>query len=282
MLKGLTFLSTIALVSVLALSAAAQPTADTVIARVNGEEITLGHMIATRATLPQQYQQLPADVLYNAILDQLIQQTSLVQTRTGDISRQVRIQIENEQRSLLAAEVIEEIMTAAGGDAKVKAAYDAKYADGFGGDEFRAAHILVETEEEAMAIKAELDKGADFAELAKEKSTGPSGPGGGDLGWFGLGAMVPEFEAAIVTLEPGQVSDPVKTQFGWHVISLNEKRQSKAPEFESVREELAAQLQQEAVEAQIEELTAAADIERPEIDGMTPEMIQNLDLLMDN
>ena len=282
MLKGLTFLSTIALVSVLALPAGAQPTADTVVARVNGEEITLGHMIATRATLPQQYQQLPADVLYNAILDQLIQQTSLVQTRSGDISRQVRVQIENEQRSLLAAEAIEEIMTAAGGDAKVKAAYDAKYADGFGGEEFRAAHILVETEEEAQAIKAELDEGADFAELAKEKSTGPSGPGGGDLGWFGLGAMVPEFEAAIVTLEPGQVSDPVKTQFGWHVISLNEKRQSKAPEFESVREELASQLQQDAVEAQIEKLTAAADIERPEIEGMTPEIIQNLDLLMGN
>ncbi len=281
MLKGLTFLSSFALVSVLALPLAAQPTADTVVATVNGEEITVGHMIVARATLPQQYQQLPAETLYNAILDQLIQQTSLVQAGDGKVPREVRIQIENEKRSLLAAGMLEEIMGASAGDAEVKAAYDAKYADGYGGDEFSAAHILVETEEEALAIKADLDAGADFAQTAKEKSTGPSGPGGGDLGWFGLGAMVPEFEAAIVTLEPGQVSDPVKTQFGWHVIILNEKRKSKAPELATVREELVTQLQQDAVEARIEELTAAATIVRPEIEGMTPELIQNLDLLAD-
>jgi peptidyl-prolyl cis-trans isomerase C len=281
MLKGLTFLSSFALVSVLALPLAAQPTADTVVATVNGEEITVGHMIVARATLPQQYQQLPAETLYNAILDQLIQQTSLVQAGDGKVSREIRIQIENEKRSLLAAGMLEEIMGASAGDAEVKAAYDAKYADGYGGDEFSAAHILVETEEEALAIKADLDAGADFAETAKEKSTGPSGPGGGDLGWFGLGAMVPEFEAAVVTLEPGQVSDPVKTQFGWHVIILKDKRKSKAPELEAVRAELVTQLQQDAVEARIEELTAAATIVRPEIEGMTPEVIQNLDLLAD-
>jgi len=281
MLKGLTFLSSFALVSVLALPLAAQPTADTVVATVNGEDITVGHMIVARATLPQQYQQLPAETLYNAILDQLIQQTALVQAGDGKVSREVRIQIENEKRSLLAAGMLEEIMGASAGDAEVQAAYDAKYADGYGGDEFSAAHILVETEEEALAIKADLDAGADFAETAKEKSTGPSGPGGGDLGWFGLGAMVPEFEAAIVALEPGQVSDPVKTQFGWHVIILNEKRKAEAPELATVREELVSQLQQDAVEARIEELTAAASIVRPEIEGMTPEVIQNLDLLAD-
>lgn len=277
--KGLTFLPTLALVAVLALPVAAAPDADTVVARVNDQEITLGHVIIARATLPQQFQQLPADVLYNAILDQLIQQTTLLQSRTGETPRQIELQLENERRSLLAADMIEEIMAGAGGEADVQAAYDAKYASGFGGNEFQAAHILVETEEEARAINAELAAGADFAEAAKEKSTGPSGPGGGDLGWFGLGAMVPEFETAVVGLEVGEVSDPVQTQFGWHVIMLNEKRKSAAPELDAVRDELATQLRQDAVEARIEALTTKATIERPEIEGFSPDMILNFDLL---
>lgn len=279
MLKGLTFLSSLALVAVLALPAVAAPDADTVVARVNGEEITLGHMIIARATLPQKYQQLPADVLYGAILDQLIQQTALEQSLSGRVPRQVELQLENERRSLLAAQAIERAMEGAADEAEIQAAYDAKYASGFGGDEFKAAHILVETEEEAGTIKSDLDKGASFAETAKEKSTGPSGPGGGDLGWFGLGAMVPEFEAAIVTLEPGEISDPVQTQFGWHVIMLNEKRKSAAPELDAVRDELASQLQQEAVETRIEKLTAAAEIDRPEVEGLTPDLILDLDLV---
>lgn len=279
MLKGLTFLPSLALLVILALPAGAQPDADTVVASVNGKEITLGHVIIARATLPQQYQQIAPDVLYNALVDQLIQQTALEQTLNGKVSRQVTLQIENETRSLMAADVIEQIMQDAAGDEAVKAAYDAKYASGFGEDEFRAAHILVETEEEARAIKADLDNGADFTEMAKEKSTGPSGPGGGDLGWFGPGAMVPEFETAVVALDPGQVSDPVKTQFGWHVILLSDKRQSAAPDLDAVREELTSQLQQDAVEARIEELTAAATIERPEVEGLKPEMILNLDLV---
>lgn len=277
--KGLTFLPSIALLALLALPAAAAPDADTVVARVNGEEITLGHMIVSRATLPQEYQQLPTDVLYNAILDQLIQQIALEQSRSGGVPDLIRLQIENEKRSLLAADAIEGVMKGAGADADVQAAYDAKYADGFGGDEFHAAHILVETEEEAMAIKTDLDAGADFAETAKEKSTGPSGPGGGDLGWFAAGAMVPEFETAVLAMAPGEISDPVQTQFGWHLIILNEKRKSAAPELDEVREELTSKLQQDAVEARIEELTAAATVERLEVEGLTHDLIQNLDLV---
>lgn len=279
--KGLTFLSTLAFVALLALPVMAAPDADTVVARVNGHEITLGHMVIARATLPEQYQQLPAEVLYNAILDQLIQQATLEQSRQGGIPQQIRLQLENEQRSLLAADVIENIMAEAGDDMDIQAAYDAKYADGFGGDEFQAAHILVETEEEALAIKDDLDNGADFAKTAMEKSTGPSGPRGGDLGWFGLGAMVPEFETVVVTLNPGQVSDPVQTQFGWHVIILNEKRKSAAPELDTVREEIVSQLQEDAVEARIEELSAATSIERPEIEGLTYDLILDLDLVTD-
>lgn len=281
MLKGLTFLSALAVSAALALPAAAEdaPDADTVVARVNGEAITLGHLIIARATLPQQYQQIPSEVLFDLILDQLIQQNALKQAREGDVPRHVELSLENERRSLLAADAIETIMAGAASEEDIKAAYDAKYGDGFGGDEFNASHILVETEEEAQAIKEELDGGADFAALAREKSTGPSGPNGGELGWFGLGRMVPEFETAVLALEPGQISDPVQTQFGWHVIALNDKRKEKAPELDEVREELANELRQQAVEARVQELVDAAEIDRPEIEGLDPALLENLDLV---
>ena len=159
-------------------------------------------------------------------------------------------------------------MLGAADDAAVQAAYDEKYGDGFGGVEFNASHILVETEEEAAGVIAQLDEGADFAALAKEKSTGPSGPGGGSLGWFGEGRMVAEFETAVKALDPGQVSPPVQTQFGWHVITLNERRQAEAPELNEVRSELQGELREQAVAAHIKELVDAANVERPEIEGL--------------
>ena len=278
--KGLTFLPALAFVAALALPALAQePGADTVVARVNGQEIKLGHVIIARASLPQQYQQLPPEVLYDAIVEQLIQQSALQQAFGEEEPNHVKLSLENERRSLLAAEEVEKIMAGAATDADLKAAYDARYGEGYDAQEYNAAHILVETEEEAKALKAELDGGADFAELAKEKSTGPSGPNGGALGWFGTGMMVPEFEAAVVGMEPGQVSDPVQTQFGWHVVKLNETRAKEAPDFDSVRDELAGELQQQAVKARVDELVAEAEVERPEVEGLEPAMIQNLDLL---
>lgn len=280
MLKGLTFLPALALSAVLALPAQAeQPTADTVVARVNGQEIKLGHVIIARASLPQQYQQIPPEVLYDAIIEQLIQQSALQQAFGEEEPNSVKLSLENERRSLLAGEEVEKIMASAASDEDLKAAYDAKYGESYDEKEYNAAHILVETEEEAKAIKAELDGGADFAELAKEKSTGPSGPKGGALGWFGQGMMVPEFETAVMGMEPGQVSDPVQTQFGWHVVKLNKTRAKEAPAFDSVRDELASELQQKAVKDRVDALVAAAEVERPEIEGLDPAMIQDLDLL---
>lgn len=282
MLKGFTFLPAMALVALMVqpVAAESEPGADTVVARVNGDEITLGHMILARATLPQQYQQLPDQVLYDAILDQLVQQ-SLLKQEQANVPMQVELALENEKRSLLAAETINELMIAATTEEAVQAAYDAKYADGFGGDEFNASHILVATEVEAKAIKESLDGGADFAATAKEKSTGPSGPSGGELGWFGAGAMVPEFEQAVMSLDKGQISDPVKTQFGWHIVILNDKRKSEAPQLDQVREELSVQIQQDAVDNHVAELTKKADIERPVIDGLSPEMLRQIELVQE-
>lgn len=263
------------------MSATAQdaPTADTVLATVNGKEITLGHVLVARTTLPQQYQQLPPDVLFSGLLDQLIQQQVLSDTLTEKPQR-VELALENEARALVAAEVIEGIAMDAVTDEALQAAYDAKYSEAGGETEFNANHILVESEDEAKAIIEEINGGADFEEVAKEKSTGPSGPNGGALGWFGPGMMVPEFEAAVMDLEAGAISAaPVQTQFGWHVIKLNETREKAAPTLDEVREELAGQIQTAAVEEQVAALTDKADVERSAADEIDPAVINQMDLL---
>lgn len=281
MQKPLNFLGAAALTLTLAFPAVAQdtPNLGTVVATVNGTNITLGHMIIARASLPEQYQQLPDEVLFSGILDQLVQQTALADTFKGTLPDRVTLSIDNEMRSLTAGEVIEQIMGDPLEDAAVQKAYDEQYAGQDSGEEFNASHILVETEEAAVAIKEELDGGADFAEMARERSTGPSGPGGGSLGWFGAGMMVPSFEQAVMELEQGAVSDPVQTQFGWHVIKLNEKRTAAAPELDSVREELELQIRQTLVQTRIEEITAAANVDRSAADALDPALLQNLDWL---
>lgn len=280
--KGLTFLPSLALAAMMALPVAAEtePSADTVVARVNGDEITLGHVIATAAGLPPQYQQLEDEVLYQFIVEQLIQQQLLSQEQ-DELTRLNALMLTNEERSLKAVQTVNQITDAQVTDDAIQAAYDAQFAEFQGEDEFNASHILVATEDEAKEIKAQLDDGADFAELAKEKSTGPSGPNGGALGWFGKGQMVPEFEQAVIGLEKGQVSDPVQTQFGWHVVILNDKRKSEAPEFAAVRDELAQSVRQEAIQAKIDELTQAGNVERPEVEGLTPDVVRKLDLVQE-
>lgn len=257
--------------------AAQNVTADTVLATVGGVDITLGHLIVARTTLPEQYQQLPDDVLYTGLLDQLVQQNALAQSLT-DVTTATTLTIENQRTGLLAGEALGRIAQGALSDEALQAAYDAKFAQAEPETEFNASHILVETEDQAKALKVELDGGADFGELAKEKSTGPSGPSGGALGWFAAGMMVPEFETAVQSMEPGQVSDPVQTQFGWHVIILNETRIKDAPPLEQVRNELAQEIQQAAVAAHIEEVMSTADVTRPEIE-VDPAVLRDMSLV---
>lgn len=256
-------------------------TADSVVATVNGTEITLGHMLMVRASLPDQYQQLPDDVLWDGIMDQIVQQTVLSQQDSGEETRRIKLALENERRALLAAQVIEGIVGDAITDEAVQAMYDETYLQGEQSEEYNASHILVETEEEAAAIVEELNGGADFAEVARAKSTGPSGPNGGQLGWFGAGMMVPEFQTAVEELEVGAISGPVQTQFGWHVIILNEKRAKEAPALEAVRGEIENQLSQQAVTQKIEELTSAADVSRTAKEEVDTSVLSNIGLLED-
>lgn len=252
--------------------------AETVLATVNGENITLGHVIAARATLPQQYDQLSAEALYDGILLQLIQQTALAQT-VETLPPQVAFTLENEERSLRAGEAVERGLQGAVTDDDVQAAYEESITGFESQEEFNASHILVETEDEAITVKAELDGGADFAATAREKSTGPSGPNGGDLGWFGTGMMVPSFESAVIALQVGEVSEPVQTQFGWHVIKLNDTRQNTPPTLEESREDIERQLRTEVASNIITSAGENADVTRPEIEGLTPDFVNRLDLI---
>ncbi len=255
------------------------PAADTVVATVNGTEITLGHMILVRSNLPQQYSQLPDEVLFQGVLDQLVNQTVLMQSFDGAMPDRVKTALENEERSLMAAEAIQTVLDSTLSDEVLRAAYEKQYADATPGKEYNAAHILVETEDEARAILSELEGGADFAALAREKSTGPSGPNGGDLGWFSEGMMVPAFEEAVLALDTGGLSAPIETQFGWHVIRLNETRAKDAPTFEDVRADLETELQTEVIQARINQLTEDATIDRSGESGIDPAILKDTSLL---
>src|SRR6266481_2851184 len=131
-----------------------------------------------------------------------------------------------------------------------------------GEQEVHARHILVESEDEAKAVKAELDKGGDFAELAKKKSKDPGASDGGDLGFFTKDQMVPEFSAVAFTLEPGKISDPVKSQFGWHLIKAEEKRNRQAPAFDQVKPQIETYVTRKAQADYVAKLREAAKVER--------------------
>jgi peptidyl-prolyl cis-trans isomerase C len=253
-------------------------TAGTVVATVNGVEITLGHMIAMRETLPPEYQQLPDDVLFNGIYNQLIQQEVLAQS-VAELGPRVLATLDNDKRGLVSGIAMEGVVAAAVTDEALQAAYDARFKDAAPQTEYNAAHILVATQEEADAIKAELAGGADFAEIAKAKSTDTgSGANGGDLGWFGLGMMVKPFEDAVVAAKVGEVTGPVQTDFGFHLILVKETRVAEKPTLDQLRDELAAEVENAAINAKIEELTKGATVTR-EGEGLDPALLKNSALI---
>lgn len=281
MSKHLKFFRATALCALFALPALAEdaPDIDSVVASVNGQEITLGEMIAVRDALPQEYQNLAADVLFNGILNQLIQQSALSQ-EISETPKRVEIALKNERRALLAAEVLQDaVANAEPTPEDIQAAYDEQFGNATGDPEFNASHILVETQEEAIEIRDALLSGADFAEMAKEKSTGPSGPSGGALGWFGMGQMVKPFEDAVAGMNVGDISEPVQTQFGWHLIILNDKRTKAAPSLDSVRPQLVQDLQSKAIDAYVADLTEKADVDRSGAEGLDVSVIERSDLL---
>lgn len=260
-----------------------QPDASTVVARVGATEITLGHAIALRGQLPPQFQQIPVATLFPAIVEQLIDQELLRQTGADSLGRRDTLTLENEVRNFVANSVLSAAVAEAVNDDAVNDAYDAfaaEFGEGEPTTEYNAAHILVQTEEEIAAVIERLEAGEDFAEVAREVSRDGSAAQGGDLDWFGPGAMIPPFEEAVMALEPGQVSGPVQTRFGWHVIRLIETRIAAVPPLEDVRDNLVSQLQQEVSRSIMADLRAGAEIENL-AEGIDPALLGENSLLDD-
>ncbi|MTH63020.1 peptidylprolyl isomerase [Paracoccus shanxieyensis] len=253
--------------------------ADTVVATVNGETITLGQLIAMRQGLdPQTTQGLPDAALWDLMLDQMVRQTAVAQ-QAQPLSKRDTAALEIERRAYLAGSVLEKVAGAEPTEDELKAAYD----QAFGGEtqpkiEYNAAHILVKTKEEADAIEAQLKDGGDFGAIAAEKSTDPtSGPNKGDLGWFQPEQMVAPFADAVKAMKKGEISAPVETQFGWHVIKLVDERETQPPKFDEIKDQLAVQVRRDKVQAEIEKRVAESKVEKTE--GLSPDLLGKTELL---
>ena len=257
-------LSTLALCALL--SAAAAPAAAKVLAKVNGVEITDDDLkVAAEDIGPGIPRQLEGKARETYLLDVLIDEQLLVQEaqsqklgETSDFAKRLAYL----RDKALSQTVVTKIAKDAATDAAVKQTYDTLVKAQKPDTEYRAHHILVQTEDEAKAVAKRLKGGEDFGKVADETSK-DSGSKGGDLGpFFTRDKMVPEFGDALAKLEPGQVSDPVKTQFGWHIIRLDEKRPKVIPTLEQLKPRLEAYVAQKAVTDYIAKLHDGAKIER--------------------
>jgi len=250
---------------------ATPPAGDPVVAVVNGKTLKRSDVVASAQTLPAQYRN-QIDQLFPQLVDRLIDITLMV-----DEGRKQNLQNDPDVKAIVAQyedEAIRQVLLKrflAGKitDADLKKRYDAEVAKVPPTEELKASHILVKTEDEAKDIIKQLEGGADFAKLAKEKSTDTgSGANGGDLGYFGDGDMVPEFYAAANKLKKGEFTkDPVKSQYGWHVILLTDRRTKEAPKFEEVKGQIKDELTQELVAAWLTDLHKAAKIQKFGPDG---------------
>ena len=241
---------------------------DSVVATVNGKEITAGEFDFIADQLGQQTQQMTPEQRRETLTTMLVNMELVSQAATKqglDQSESFKKQVEFLKKRALQTEFFRKNVDEAITDADLQAVYDEQIGALPVRQQVKARHILVKTEDEAKDIIKELDGGADFAELAKEKSTGPSGAQGGDLGYFGQGQMVPAFEAAAFALEKGKYSEePVKSDFGWHVILVEDKRDAPKPTLESVKDNLRAFVAQQKFQTLLDDLRKEADVKIPE------------------
>ena len=220
---------------------------DFVVATVNDISIMESDISGFYNTLPPQYKQVPYAQIRGQLVERMVEQTLVADAaRKQGLHKEPDVQqrIKAIQRSLLNEAYLSRIMKAELSDAKIRDAYQRSIALQPKREEVRARHILVKTKAEADAIIAQLKKGGDFIKLAKEKSTGPSGKNGGDLGFFADGQMVPPFSKAAFALDKGQITEtPVKTQFGYHVIKVEDRRVAGQANYEKASAKIRANMQ---------------------------------------
>lgn len=247
---------------------APKPAPDTVLATVNGDKITEADVDLASTDLDPQFAQLPPDQRRAAALSALIEIHLMADKakaegldKDPDIERRIKLL---DLRALHSAYIDHDIASKITDD-ELQQRYKQEVAKAPPVEEVHARHILVKTKAEAEAIIKQLDKGADFAKLAKEKSTDGAAPQGGDLGWFSQGQMVPEFDKAVFALKPGQYTEqPVQTQFGWHVIKLEGKRQKQPPAFDQVKNQIRQLVLRDKYFAAVNAARSAAKVDIPD------------------
>lgn len=248
--------------------APAQPSPDTVLATVGDEKITEGDLGYAAEDLQQQLASVPADQRQAFLLGVLIDMKLMSKAakdagldQSDDYkARLTYLEDRTLRREFFTTKIANSVTAVA-----VKAAYDKYVADFKPEEEVHARHILVATEDEAKAVEADLAAGKPFEVEAMAKTTDPSGKqNGGDLGFFKKGQMVPEFEAVAFTLEPGKISEPVKSQFGWHIIKVEEKRMSSPEPIEQMQQQLSQQALFDAYDAIVKDLKAKTTVTIPD------------------
>lgn len=253
-------------------SAAAKP--DPVLAKVDGSEIRLSDVSEAASQLPAEYRSMPPQMIYPRILDQLISQKALVvqaKKQGLDQDPQVKQQMADAAEQALQAAAIRRAVAPMVTEDAVRAAYDKDVGSRPAEEEVHARHILVANEADAVRIIGDLKKGGDFAAIAKAQSTDPGAAQGGDLGWFKKGDMLPEFSAAAFAMKPGEISTtPVHTQYGWHVIKLEERRPLAVPAFAEAHDELRQKMIQEDVQKVFADARAQVKVEQFNPDGSAP------------
>ena len=257
----------------------AQPLKDPVVATVNGQPIRLSELEVAQQSLPQQYRNMPLQAVFPALLDRIIDSKLVVQEGkknkvNEDPAFKKRMAFVEDQvlQDFWIQREIARLVTAE----KLQKRYEERLKAMPTEEEVHARHILVSTEDEAKALIAELKKGAAFDKLAKEKSTDKaSGAEGGDLGWFKKADMVKEFADAAFNLKKGELTEtPVKTQFGYHVIKVEDRRKAPPPAFEEMADQLKEEMAREVITAQLDQMRSGAKIEKFAMDGSKPDPAQ--------
>ena len=242
-----------------------------IVATVDGKPIFLSEIIGMAQRLPEQYRKMSLEAVYPSLLTRAIDSklVTLEGRRAGfskdpDVTKRL-LDVEDQIISeifltkTIGSQVTEEAL---------QKIYSETRSEMASGDQIKARHILLDNEEKAAEIIRKLKAGEEFAKLASEYSTGPSAASGGDLGWFGEGQMVPEFSKAAFALNPGDiVTKPVKTQFGWHIILVEDRKVSAPPSFDEAKEQLASTMSQKLLKELIETLRTKAKIVRFQADG---------------
>ncbi len=239
--------------------------ADPVVARVNGTEIRASDVAAAEEEVGQSLQSLPPEDKRERLVSYLAD--TILVARAAELKKVQDTEAFKRRLNFLRNKTLMETMLqseakAATTEEAMRKVYDDATKQLAGQKEVHARHILVKTEEEAKAVAEELKKGGDFGEIAKAKSQDSSAAEGGDLGYFSQDQMVPEFAEVAFKLDKGQISDPVKTQFGWHIIKVEDKRDRAVPAFDKVKDQIETFVQRRAQSEILAKLRQGATIER--------------------